>query len=280
MSMRWTHVVATIALAATLNSSLLTAQSDRGTSAAVFPSQSQREKRAAIAAIISNNSGLSEPDQVGVLGAAVEDENAHLREGALAGVVAIAMRSNGRPSAGPHVSPLQVLRGAVVRALSDDSAAVRKQAVLALANLDLDRTKPDATASPDTENLLVWRFYADPDTSVRRQIVAGFSLETTRPSGAVAQLLRDASNDSEVSIREYAATGAMRLDDPGGQLVRLLDDPESRVRLAAARVIARLGRQASGAEERLITGLRSESDQAVRAQLEVALRAVRNRSIP
>lgn len=207
-------------------------------------------------------------------------ENAHLREGALAGVVAIAMRSNGRPSAGPHVSPLQVLRGAVVRALSDDSAAVRKQAVLALANLDLDRTKPDATASPDTENLLVWRFYADPDTSVRRQIVAGFSLETTRPSGAVAQLLRDASNDSEVSIREYAATGAMRLDDPGGQLIRLLDDPESRVRLAAARVIARLGRQASGAEERLITGLRSESDQAVRAQLEVALRAVRNRSIP
>ncbi|WP_406700110.1 HEAT repeat domain-containing protein [Singulisphaera sp. Ch08] len=195
------------------------------------------------------------------VGARVRDRRRWLRGRALASWLARRRRATPTP---PPRDPVELAVETLESALTDDSAAVRTQAVRGLGRIGT----PAANVVPGLIRLL-----KDADESVRCEAaealgLVGGSEKVTVP--ALIELLEDAS--SPVKAAAARALGSLnKLASPAvPSLVPLLQDRDELVRTAAAEAIARVGPLNEAATETLAEGLESP-DTVVRAQTAEAL---------
>ena len=161
--------------------------------------------------------------------------------------------------------------------LNDPDPRVRSQAVGALASLDYRLDPPSGTISPETESMMISRFYAEPEGSVRSTIVRGFASETHPRSAAVVKLVSDAFRDPSRLVRHAAAGAAFDKLEPGramALLVEQLHDPDTGIRLQATLQLLKFGPRAARHRLALENALGRETDQRTREFLERALVAI------
>jgi hypothetical protein len=144
-----------------------------------FDAADPAQKKQALVEIIRHELSTGPEVVAGMIRSGLVNNDAAMREGALAAVVSRA--------AGPRFSQLaaedwprdhqhiQALRPLVVQLLSDDPIeGVRVQAIAALVSLDFNIVSRDVELTPASERLLIDRFHLDASAKVRATIVAGF----------------------------------------------------------------------------------------------------------
>jgi hypothetical protein len=142
----------------------------------------------------------------------------------------------------------------VVPLLRDPSAVVRREALQAIGLQD---------KLISTEDLLSWLH--DPDRDVQRWCEkALLARGLTAMDIKLGRLIAAPQPQERLKIFAFLRHGAVK--DPGPWLVRLLDDPERAVRIAAARAAVEM--QVTGLSERLQELVQSDRDPTVRAVAE------------
>ena len=249
-----------------------------------FEAASPNEKRDVIVGIIRHTSPLGPDNMASVINAALRDQEPLIREAALAAIVSRAYAP--RIATGSAAlqdwyrdSPrIQELRSAVRALLNDPSERVRRQSIGAIASLDFDPRTPESGIKSETEQLLVQRFYAEPDARVRATIVSGFASEP-RVSAAVRRLFTDALTDEYAGVR-HSATGAVKKLEPSVALPLIavaLDDADASVRAQAAAMLATFGSEASQYVAKLEELLSRERDRTTQDSIRRAVAAIRSR---
>jgi hypothetical protein len=248
-----------------------------------FRRASAEDKRSTIIEITLNKLSLPVEQMVAILGAALEDPNPIMRGQALTTIVSKAVGpwigagdDRVRAWEREHV-PLRSLRPAILSALTTDpEPRVREAAVRALASLDFDLRERRSSPHPETEAILVGRYHAEPEGSVRATIVSGFASDPVPASEQVQELLTDAFKDADRRVRQSAVAGATRVDPPVALslLIKALRDPDAGVRMQSALTFAKLGAQAAPHLGSLQAALGRESDPQVRVQIERAIAGI------
>jgi hypothetical protein len=249
---------------------------------AAFRGASFEAKRDALVQIILHERSGTPQELASIIGAGLGDDDARIRQGALAAVTSRA--------SGPHVlksdvaarqwqtdrNSIQALRAQVQQAVEDPVESVRLEAVSAMAALDFDPAMPAIELRPATVNLLIRRFYADASPQVRARIVGGFSTDGTVDSAGVQRLLVDAFADGDKRVRHAASFGAERLGADGiPLLVNQLRDREREVRMQAAFMLTKSGAKASGYLSQVEEAVAQERDAVVRQRMQGAISAIR-----
>lgn len=253
------------------------------TTAEDFRGASAEDKRLVMIEITLHRSSLTSERMVAIIGAALNDPNPVMRGQALSTIVARAggpwiARGDARVSAWERDhGPLQTLRPAILAALmTDPDTRVREAAVGALASLDFDLRERRSSPQPETERILVGRFYVEPEGSVRATILSGFASDPALASEQVKGLLTDAFKDADRRVRQYAAVGAAKLDPPVAMslLLKTLRDSDPGVRTQSAQTFAKLGAHAAPHLGSLKAALGRESDPQVRVHIERAIAGI------
>lgn len=274
-----TGTIACVVLLLSL-SSLATAQT-KPTTVEEFQRAGAADQRSTLVDIITRRSGLSPDSMVEILKAALEGSDPVVRLGALAAVVSRASapmlsRTDAVLADWNQDRPrLNTLQTQIVRALGDPVPRVRQEAIRALVSLDYRPENPAGALAPETERLLIERFYAEPDAGNRARIVAGFASQPGT-SSVVLGLFANAFGDPDHRVRHAATLGATRLDVNLALtlLIRQLGDSNADVRVQTAIIVSSFGPQAAPYLDALRTQLEREEDARVADALQKVILSV------
>ena len=170
------------------------------------------------------------------------------------------------------------LRGALLQAMNDSSARVRRGAVVALVNSEFD---PDAAVKgivlkDDFAEALANQFDHEGDTSVRIEIAKTFAL-TSSKSVRRDVVLSSALRDQEPDVIAYGIMGFARgsAAPPVAAIASLLKHTDRNVRLQAAQTLASRGPSAKEYLPQLENALAIETEPALRETMSAAIRTIR-----
>jgi HEAT repeat protein len=225
------------------------------------------------------------PDEVaGIVGLALRDADATMREAACYVVVATAARSRGSSGTDPSApwlaaaAALLPLNDQLAQVMtSDPEPKVRHSAILALANLHLrvDDASGVIHIPAEFADVLAGAYGTETADGIRAEIVKTLALSVT-DSPRRQEILERALTDSSPGVLQFAVTGAgrMKLARALPRLVELLTHPDRGIRIAAPQALANYGRDAAAYLPQLQVALASEKDDLVRRTLEGAIRAI------
>ncbi len=253
--------------------------------ASEFATSSIATKRSVLIEVITHTSTLSAREMAATLEIALQDPEPTIRQGALAAVEsraaapAVTSRDTYVADWQRDRADIASLRPAVIALLADPVVTVRRECIRALVALDVELSKP-IVLRPDTEQMLVARFYSEPDGGVRAALVAGFASETQVASPRVQGVLVAALTDSVASVRHAGVAGLARLDANTALplLAARLDDPDATVRAQAATTLVQFGARAASLVPRLQAALASEPDPRAQEPLRRAIAAIQQAS--
>jgi HEAT repeat protein len=218
----------------------------------------------------------------------LDDSNVAVRRSALAVVAARAggIRFSGAPD---HLNrwnedrpALRGLRPFVINVLDDADERNRRDAIIALGNLDFadsGKTAGEVMLSDATVQLLADRYSVEPSAIVRAEIVKSLALIENR-TGVQEIVIQKALYDSSDSVLQYAAMGAGRLrtQDSLPRLVELILTHANRaVRLNAVQALAKYGSDATSQLPVLRGALPKEQDAVVRSTLDAVIKQLETR---
>ena len=253
----------------------------RPASATEFQNSSEREKRALLNDLAVGRRDMDSQGLAAILSTAMVDTDVAVRRSAL-GVVAArsggvrfdTRESRAKQWEGDRLA-LQGLRPRITGLLEDPDQMVRRDAIIALGNLDFVRPSggtdsDEITLREETVRTVAARYNAEASSMVRAEIVKTLALVANR-SEPQQEVILAALNDAAAGVVQFAAMGSGRLLIPNA-LPRLADLMVSHgdrgVRLAAVQAIARYGRAAAEQLPLLRVALASESDSVVRQTIE------------
>jgi HEAT repeat protein len=166
------------------------------------------------------------------------------------------------------------LRPAVMHALNDENARIRKGAVVALVNLEYERGRPtnDIALKPDLANELRLHLASETSPAVRAEIVKTFAL-TSLESAMRDDVLIRAMADRDEEVVHFAVLGLGRStpSDALDRLVSLVSHPDRSVRLQVGQALQAYGVAAQPYIGTLLTASAAERDETVKKALEAAI---------
>lgn len=171
---------------------------------------------------------------------------------------------------------------AAIRALDDPAPEVRRQAILALGELQFVLGSPasDPPLAPALMRAFAARFAREPDPAVRADLAYAVATASTQTAGRDA-LLTAALDDGEPAVQAAALVGLTESTPPAALpgIAARLGSADPTVRLNAAVAMQSYGAAARTYAARLRTALAAEKDPAIAGTLRVALEAAGVREV-
>lgn len=167
---------------------------------------------------------------------------------------------------------LRSLEPAALQALDDAATAVRKQAILALGNLQFVLGDNASTLPPTLLRAFADRYAREPDPSVRADLTYAVSVAPPLTDGRDAFLIK-ALDDGAPDVQAAALVGLGESSPPAAlpAIAARLGSTDPAVRLNAAVAIQGYGTAARTYAARLRQALDAEDDPAIANTLRVAL---------
>lgn len=169
------------------------------------------------------------------------------------------------------------LRRVAEAALSDPDERIRRDAIVALGNMDViaGRDVNDVDLAARTVTLLEQMYARETSGLVQAEIVKTFAL-VHKPLPGERELYARALTSSTSDVLQFALSSAAKVRDVRAltRVAELLRHDERAVRMSAATSILRFGRDASVLTPQVRAALAAETDLPIRKTLEQVLAAI------
>jgi HEAT repeat protein len=139
---------------------------------------------------------------------------------------------------------LKLLRPRLVALLDEEDEQLRLAALLALGNLELERTSQELILGPDVSQMFAGLYARDPSPRIRQEILKTFALlKTTGDPKPVATAVLNGLTVSDVTTVQYAlmAVAKLQLAQALPAVAGHLKGSDRRIRMAAAQGLAAFG---------------------------------------
>ena len=139
---------------------------------------------------------------------------------------------------------LKLLRPRLIVLMGEEDEQLRLAALLALGNLEVERTSRELFLSPDVSQMFAEMYANDPSPRIRQEILKTFALvKTTGDPRPVATAVLNGLTVSDVTTVQYAlmAVAKLQLTQALPTVAKHLKGSDRRIRMAAAQGLAAFG---------------------------------------